>query len=102
MGENADSTSDTHNATISPGDRLVTLDESAKLRAIADAAFREERQKALKTLIGRWVDLGLTRSQVKMILAKRGLPPALADSRDADWSTVDLAVIQDMITEAGA
>jgi hypothetical protein len=67
----------------------------------ANASFKEKDERAalVKRLQDRWRELELTRSQVHMILVKRGLSKLLATA-DADWSTVDLAIIQDLLAEA--
>jgi hypothetical protein len=69
----------------------------------AHAAFKDkdERDGLVEKLKQRWIDLELGQSQVKAILKKKGLSESLA-SRTADWSTVDIAVIQDLVKEAGA
>jgi hypothetical protein len=65
------------------------------------AAFKEKDEHAalVKQLKERWTDLGLLQMQVKAILAKRGLPESLA-ARTADWSSVDIAAIRDLLAEA--
>lgn len=67
----------------------------------AHAAFKEkdEQSKLVKKLIARWIELDLGKKAVAAILAKKGLPESLS-SRDADWSTVDPAIIRDLIEEA--
>jgi hypothetical protein len=59
-----------------------------------------EKDALVGRLTNRWRELGLTKANVKAILDKRGLPETLV-RHNADWSMVDLAVIQDMLTEAG-
>lgn len=67
----------------------------------AHAAFKDKdaRDALVGRLKDRWRELGLQVTQVKRILVAKNLPEVLASPR-ADWSTVDPAVIQDMLTEA--
>lgn len=67
----------------------------------ANASFKDkdERDALVKKLTERWIELELGQNQVKAILAKKGLSEVLA-RRNADWSTVDLAVIKDLLAEA--
>lgn len=68
--------------------------EAAKSMQEAD-----ERKTLVYQLQERWRDLGLMQSAVKMILEKKGLPAVLA-TRNADWSSVDLAVIKDLLEDS--
>ena len=61
----------------------------------------DERRDLVYKLTERWRELGLMQSQVKTILNAKGLSVALA-SKGADWSMIDVAVIRDLLKEAGA
>jgi hypothetical protein len=65
------------------------------------AAFKEkdERGDLVKKLMDRWTELQLTKVQVMAILDNRKLPVVLA-TRHADWSSVDVAVIRDLLADA--
>lgn len=67
----------------------------------ANASFKDkdERDALVTKLTDRWTELELTQSAVRAILDKKGLSAVLA-KRGADWSTVDLAVIKDLLAEA--
>ena len=69
----------------------------------ANASMKEtdERKDLVYKLTERWRELGLMQSQVKAILHAKGLSVALA-TKGADWSMIDLAVIRDLLAEAGS
>lgn len=83
---------------LEPSPEQVDADV-AKYHATMDA--KEGREQKVADLKDRWRELGLMKSQVVKILTGKGLSVSLADAH-VSWSTVDEAVIDDLLKEAGA
>ena len=75
--------------------------DSMAQEAGASMKDADERRDLVYKLTERWRELGLMQSQVKSILNAKGLSQVLA-TKGADWSMIDVAVIRDLLKEAGA